>query len=336
MNRVRGLERVFYRAAGFVLPDLEPSARSRLELVSLIERLRRVGLPVAVACAVAGVSRASYYRWRYRLRRGGARALTDGRSRNRRRRAAPVRSAVRPLVEELRRERPMGKEKLALTLAAHGVTVSASTVGRCITELVSRGVIEAIGAARRGQRARRLAAARGWARRKRGEKPTQPGELVQLDTLQERTLGEPRYQFTAVDPVTRVAHAQLYKSLTSKSAREFLAELITALPFPLRSVQVDNGSEFKGAFEAACAELGVPLYTIPPRTPKANAKVERLHRTFRDEHYAFEPPTLTIEEQRAALKAYLHHYNHHRPHKALDYQTPAAYAHQRSLPSQMT
>src|SRR5690606_26245899 len=78
------------------------SARSRLELVSLIERLRRVGLPVAVACAVAGVSRASYYRWRYRLRRGGARALTDGRSRNRRRRAAPVRSAVRPLVEELR------------------------------------------------------------------------------------------------------------------------------------------------------------------------------------------------------------------------------------------
>src|SRR5690606_39252742 len=48
------------------------------------------------------------------------------------------------------------------------------------------------------------------------------------------------------------------------------------------------------------------------------------------------PPTLTIEEQRAALKAYLHHYNHHRPHKALDYQTPAAYAHQRSLPSQMT
>jgi len=226
MNRVRGLERVFYRAAGFVLPDLEPSARSRLELVSLIERLRRVGLPVAVACAVAGVSRASYYRWRYRLRRGGARALTDGRSRNRRRRAAPVRSAVRPLVEELRRERPMGKEKLALTLAAHGVTVSASTVGRCITELVSRGVVEAIGAARRGQRARRLAAARGWARRKRGEKPTQPGELVQLDTLQERTLGEPRYQFTAVDPVTRVAHAQLYKSLTSKSAREFLAELI--------------------------------------------------------------------------------------------------------------
>src|SRR5690606_27440444 len=94
MNRVRGLERVFYRAAGFVLPDLEPSARSRLELVSLIERLRRVGLPVAVACAVAGVSRASYYRWRYRLRRGGARALTDGRSRNRRRRAAPVRSVA--------------------------------------------------------------------------------------------------------------------------------------------------------------------------------------------------------------------------------------------------
>src|SRR5690554_4415729 len=175
MNRVRGLERVFYRAAGFVLPDLEPSARSRLELVSLIERLRRVGLTVGVACAVAGVSRATYYRWRYRLRRGGARALRDGRSGNRRRRLAPVRSAVRPLVEQLRGERPMGKEKLAVVLASRRVEVSASTVGRCLAELMARGVVEVIGAARRRRRAQRLAAARSWARRKRGERPLSPG-----------------------------------------------------------------------------------------------------------------------------------------------------------------
>jgi transposase InsO family protein len=225
----------------------------------------------------------------------------------------------------------MGKEKLAVVLASRRVEVSASTVGRCLAELMARGVVEVIGAARRRRRAQRLAAARSWARRKRGERPLSPGELVQVDTLHERSLDRPRFQFTAVDPVTRFAHAQLYPSPSSVNARAFLEELITVLPFPLRSVQVDNGGEFRGAFEAACAELSIPVYTIPPRAPKANAKVERLQRTFRDEHYAFEPPSLTLEERRQALGAYLHPYNHHRPHKALDYQAPAAYGRARNL-----
>lgn len=131
--------------------------------------------------------------------------------------------------------------------------------------------------------------------RKRSQRALIPGQLVQVDTLRERSLPRPCYQFTAIDPVTRLAHAQLHPSASSRNARVFLEDLLAALRFPVRSIQVDNGAEFRGAFEGACRDSGIALYTIPPRTPKANAKVERLQRTFRDKHYAFEPPTLTLD-----------------------------------------
>ncbi|HEX7021519.1 MAG TPA: integrase core domain-containing protein, partial [Trueperaceae bacterium] len=42
----------------------------------------------------------------------------------------------------------------------------------------------------------------------------------------------------------------------------------------------------------------------PPGTPKANGKVERMQRTFRDEHYAYEPPHLDLEGANTHLRSY--------------------------------
>jgi transposase InsO family protein len=66
--------------------------------------------------------------------------------------------------------------------------------------------------------------------------------------------------------------------------------------------------------------------TIPPSRPQRNGCVERLQRTFRDEHYAYEPASLDLDGANAHLDAYLHYYNHHRPHHALDLKTPMEYA----------
>src|SRR5690606_14842020 len=96
----------------------------------------------------------------------------------------------------------------------------------------------------------------------------EPGDLIQVDTLHERRMGAPRFQFTAVDPVTRVAHAQLYPSPSSPNARAFLEEIRSALPLPMKSIQVNNGGGFRGAFEADCEQYAIPLYTIQPRSPK--------------------------------------------------------------------
>lgn len=59
----------------------------------------------------------------------------------------------------------------------------------------------------------------------------------------------------------------------------------------------------------------------------------RAQRTSREEHYAYEPPCLSLEEEKAALGAFVHHYNHYRPHQALNYLTPNEYNHARSLQS---
>jgi putative transposase len=235
------------------------------------------------------------------------------------------------LIEAERVLWPAGKEKIAWRLQRYyGVTVSASTVGRVIAELLRRGRVHRIGYAPK-QAQRRARAARTHARRQaRGERASAPGQLVQIDTLEERSDGRVRYHFSAIDPIARCAHARLYANRVSRNAEAFLRECLERWPSTITSVQVDNGSEFMGAFEQACQELGIELVTIAPRSPKRNAKVERLQRTFRDEHYAYEPPHLSLSDANEHLDAYLHYYNHQRPHRALRLKTPMAYAHPRN------
>ena len=144
-----------------------------------------------------------------------------------------------------------------------------------------------------------------------------------------------RYQFTAIDPSNRLLHAQLNSRLSSRNAALFLEELLTAFPYPITSIQVDNGSEYRGHFEHACEQRNIALYTIPPATPKANGMVERSQRTCREKHYAFEPPTLNLEEERVALHGFVHYHNNIRPHQALNYLTPTEYTHNRN-PQQLS
>lgn len=326
--RVFGFVGSFQRVARHYAVDVPPDAAWRAGVVAWIDGRRSLGVTCIDACRLAGVSTRSYQRWRVTLRRYGVRALARRSSRPHRPRAALKRTQVREHVERLRLTHPCGKDKLAILLAREGIQVSASTVGRVLTELRSRGVITAIGSARRAGKRRRLGAYRRHARRKRrDEKATRPGMLVQIDTLHEysHTLRK-RMHFSAIDPVTRYAHAHVGLSGSSTAAAAFLKECLDTWPHPITSIQVDNGSEFMGAFERICRERSIDLVTIPPATPKANAHVERLQRTFRDEHYAYEPPSLDLAEANTLLQGYLDYYNHQRPHHALAMSTPMAYS----------
>src|SRR6516164_9619385 len=51
------------------------------------------------------------------------------------------------------------------------------------------------------------------------------------------------------------------------------------MPFPIRALQVDGGSEFAAEFEQACQQRGLYLFVLPPRSPKLNGAVERANRT---------------------------------------------------------
>ena len=52
---------------------------------------------------------------------------------------------------------------------------------------------------------------------------------------------------------------------SAKSASIFLEKILETAPFKIRAIQTDQGSEFRGDFEAAAEKLGVTYYYLPPR-----------------------------------------------------------------------
>lgn len=215
-------------------------------------------------------------------------------------------------------------------LRTQGFAVSASTVGRILAWLRQRGRIPAAPLAGGGGRRRGRPWRRRWARRSRTRlRGKAPGDVVQLDTLELRLLpGVTVYQFTAWDAASRWSVAQVYHRPTSRCAAWFLEHLRAQCPFPIRALQVDGGSEFAGRFEAACEAAGIPLYVLPPRSPKLNGGVERTQGSWRYEFYACYPLPTTLAELRPLVQWWQHVYNHLRPHQALQGLTPAEYLRQ--------
>ncbi len=215
-----------------------------------------------------------------------------------------------------------GKDKLAVMLKRDGLTLSVSMVGRILRSLKQRGVLVEPLTARLRPHARH---ARPYAVRKPKEyAATAPGDLVQLDTMHLTPLpGVERRHFTAVDVVSRWSVTGVRATASAGTARDFLAEMQERLPFPIGAIQVDGGSEFMAGFETACQERGVPLFVLPPRSPKLNGHVERTNRTHRNEFWELYDGDLELPPLQEALRVWEDEYNHVRPHQALGYQTPA-------------
>ncbi len=255
-----------------------PEVAFRLAQLKRFERLRdEHGLTAAEAADIVGISRATLYRWRQRLSRGGLKELASASRRPRtfRKRRWTMKDAE--AVWRLRMRFPAwGKSKLGPLLRAQGHQRSDSTVGRILSWLKQRGRLP-VGCAyakgrRHGRSWRRL-----WAKRAPyGLKAERPGDLVQVDVLHVRLLpGVTVYHFTAWDSASRWRVGQGYSRVTSRCAADFLNRLKTRCPFPIRAIQIDGGSEFKGEFEQACQEANIALYALPPKRPQRNGGVER-------------------------------------------------------------
>ena len=146
---------------------------------------------------------------------------------------------------------------------------------------------------------------------------------MQVDTLDLRLLpGVVVKQFTARDVVSRWDVVEAHRRATSLTAARFLQTLLQRMPFPIRAVQVDGGSEFAATFEQACRQRGLQLFVLPPRSPKLNGAVERAQRTHTEEFYEVTPCAWQIEELNRELQAWERVYNTVRPHQALGYLTP--------------
>ena len=84
----------------------------------------------------------------------------------------------------------------------------------------------------------------------------------------------------------------------------------------------DNGGAYRSfLWRDTCAELGIRHKRTRPYRPQTNGKIERFHRTLAD-GWAFGRMFLSESARRKALPAWLHEYNHHRPHTAIGNRPP--------------
>jgi transposase InsO family protein len=241
--------------------------------------------------------------------------------------------AVAEAVYRLRRQYPRwGKDKLAILLQRRGWRVSTSMVGRILTQAKARGVL--VDPPRAGTpQGRRVTPPRAYACRKPATyQARQPGDLVEVDTLDLRPVpGVVLKHFTARDVISRWDVLEAHTRATSHTAAHFLTTLQTRFPRPIKAIQVDGGSEFAAAFETACQTRGIQLFVLPPRSPKLNGAVERAHRTHLEEFYDVVPFALDLPTLNRQLRQWEHIYNTQQPHQALAYRTHADVTHNRPL-----
>ena len=300
--------------------NLSREAKARLQWMDYYAAHER---NAALTCRYFGISRQTFYRWLRRYRPHSLQSL-EGRSSAPRRRRQPTWSPhLAQAVLALREQYPRwGKDKLALLLRATGWQVSTSMVGRILHQLKERGTLKeprlsAISA-------RKASFRRPYAIRKPKEYQARfPGGIVQVDTLDVRPLpGVILKHFTARDVVSRWDVIEVYGRATAVTATRFLDAVLARMPFPVKAIQVDGGSEFQAVFEEACQRRGIRLFVLPPRSPKLNGHVERAHRTHTEEFYEVYDGDLDLTTLNHALRDWEHVYNAVRPHQSLKYLTP--------------
>jgi transposase InsO family protein len=129
-----------------------------------------------------------------------------------------------------------------------------------------------------------------------------------------------------VDEFTRECLAIMVgRSITARDVVRELDVLFAARGEP-SNVRSDNGPEFMAeTVKAHLQNLDVDTRYIEPGAPWQNGFIESFNSRLRDELLDRELFT-TLLEAEVLCEQYRRFYNEERPHSALDYTTPAAYA----------
>jgi transposase InsO family protein len=196
----------------------------------------------------------------------------------------------------------------------------------------------------------RIVARCGWARLHVLELPptsrryerAQPGELVHLDIKKlarivrpgHRISGDRRdtvrgagwqYAHMAIDDHSRVGYGELLPDEQGGTAAGFLERTVRGLRrlgVRVVAIMTDNGPCYRSQrFAATCHRLGLRHLFTRPYTPRTNGKAERFIQTLlREWAYALAYPSSA--HRTATLGRWLHYYNWHRRHSALNRQPP--------------
>lgn len=166
----------------------DPEVQERLRKLKQVETLRRHRVDWDEVQDLVGISRATSFRWKKRLKEEGLKGLVPRSRRPKRlRRKRDWTPELLQRVEALRKENPTwGRWPIGYTLRKEGFGVSERTVGRILAHLEGLGRVERVAAflARAMRGKGRPRPQRPYAQRKpKGYEAKAPGDLVGVDTL---------------------------------------------------------------------------------------------------------------------------------------------------------
>lgn len=135
------------------------------------------------------------------------------------------------------------------------------------------------------------------------------------------------YLVTLFDDASRlVAHSAFCPGETALDIEGVLKQALLKRGVPIRLV-VDNGAAYRAqTLQGLCARLGIHLIHCRPYAPEGKGKLERWHRTCRDQFLSeLDERLITgLDDLNARLWAWLEQVYHRRPHAGLAGVTPLA------------
>jgi transposase InsO family protein len=301
--------------SAFLAGNLSAKAKSRIKI---LDWQRSHGGNISLTARHFGINRRLLREWRVRLAKEGPGGLEDRSRKPHQVRRPTIDPDIMVEVVRLRKKYPAWSKYKIQPLLPDRFRTSVSTVGRILKR---RGLID-----RKVSRKRSRSARHPRARFPRGMRISSPGDMVQMDTKYVMLPGGRKfYQFTAIDVLTKQRILDLYPSQSSRNGADFLNRCLQEFPFPIRTVQTDNGAPFQKEFDALCKTKGLPHYFTHPRSPKENTYVEISHGADEREFYSQGNICLEFDVMSARLKEWQGVWNKIRPHQALNYLTPDQY-----------
>ena len=130
----------------------------------------------------------------------------------------------------------------------------------------------------------------------------------------------------AVDDCSRLAYSEILTDEKKQTAAEFWERARTFFAdasIEITAVMTDNGACYRSHAFANALGPSVKHRRTRPFRPQTNGKVERFNRTLTAE-WAYAEVYLSDDARAATYTAWLHYYNHHRPHTGIGGLVPSA------------
>jgi putative transposase len=131
------------------------------------------------------------------------------------------------------------------------------------------------------------------------------------------------YLISILDGFSRyMVHWDIRKSMTELDVQLILQKAKELFPEARPRIISDNGKQFTCRdFKELVRSHGMTHVRTSPYYPQSNGKLERFHKTIKNECIRPGSP-LTQEDAKRLVRKYVNHYNKERLHSAINYVTP--------------